>query len=1072
MIKGIIAAIFLLLVMVPVRALNPYGFETFINLGHVYARSAVTTEGGGPVWAEYNDNGGYSRIPSLDDMEGKVIAKAQLRELNEVFNDFKSRNGGQLEYFTPQDLQAPDFELLTADDRKILGLPYIPGDAAIIAFPPKDRRLTTSGPNIEHYAFPIDIRILPSVFDGEGSVFFDSAGTYKYDSTGRIGPMTAYYRKNGETYPGSSSEYSDNTPLGSSGIFGQDVELLNPIYGAFLETPTGYIDPVAYTDAEGAFRLRGAMSPCPGFAYSQDYDTYLRLNYSTFSPRSRSTIPYYMTKTSYNNCMGYGARQPDNSLAGLMAQTTVIGIIAGTPENITTQNFAVAVSVLAGKVFLPPSVLVGEQTLYKADASDEQLYMAQDDYDGDGTLDTVARGKMDESGSFVADPEGDIYGVFFSGSSNPGQPDITRVMDVIPNLSSEGLLSSISLSDLEKTDIYVFRESTGQLITERKGLKDFDAGSTGRSEAENDFFHFTIPVRGPEDQFSTYGRRAGGFANWQAKNKMNPDLQRFEADHLRPGEALRVVAINRPTGYIGSVRAIMTPPTVGGYIGVFIPAILMGPPNLKVWATRQYKPAGLLANSDTERRMVSNGGAATTDDHLVEVHTEWRDHTGYPLPVGLTGYGYTGRLTKQIGEGGTFDNAAQEFEINPGRQMQVLKFSGEAPQHYYLQVNGYPIGDQNDFSSYSQGDQVGALIHRPSRYVPVKVPLYFEQGTINDRLAIRNSDSENIDEYDVPAQFYWVYRPELSFSTVDLLVSEINEKDEEQGTAINLLDAATPVISSLADFVKVLFELVGSEYERITSFDGEQEFVFALGAQEVKVDINKNAQGSQQISFSNLEHLSSLEVEDFLTMSLYLNHDSQNTLWEWGFTTLDVDIDSDNNNGVELPERSVQEELIESVSGHTGKRIILNNDDANQNSVPDFAEFDYVDASGKRVEKYFVPFIVDIPIEVPIERSTITFSYSGSDPLGVTSVVDPQAPGMMIYTALPGQMRLWNENADVSRNPQGINQGGDYISPDVKLTLLQLGYTHEQRTRNFYIEALERTEAKQGRIVIALEYEE
>ena len=79
MIKGIIAAIFLLLVMVPVRALNPYGFETFINLGHVYARSAVTTEGGGPVWAEYNDNGGYSRIPSLDDMEGKVIAKAQLR---------------------------------------------------------------------------------------------------------------------------------------------------------------------------------------------------------------------------------------------------------------------------------------------------------------------------------------------------------------------------------------------------------------------------------------------------------------------------------------------------------------------------------------------------------------------------------------------------------------------------------------------------------------------------------------------------------------------------------------------------------------------------------------------------------------------------------------------------------------------------------------------------------------------------------------------------------------------------------------------------------------------------------
>ncbi len=34
-------------------------------------------------------------------------------------------------------------------------------------------------------------------------------------------------------------------------------------------------------------------------------------------------------------------------------------------------------------------------------------------------------------------------------------------------------------------------------------------------------------------------------------------------------------------------------------------------------------------------------------------------------------------------------------------------------------------------------------------------------------------------------------------------------------------------------------------------------------------------------------------------------------LWEWAFTILDIDIDSDNNDGVDLPQRSREEEDIE-----------------------------------------------------------------------------------------------------------------------------------------------------------------
>ncbi|MBQ0727496.1 MAG: hypothetical protein KBT77_09135, partial [Thalassolituus oleivorans] len=68
--------------------------------------------------------------------------------------------------------------------------------------------------------------------------------------------------------------------------------------------------------------------------------------------------------------------------------------------------------------------------------------------------------------------------------------------------------------------------------------------------------------------------------------------------------------------------------------------------------------------------------------------------------------------------------------------------------------------------------------------------------------------------------------------------------------------------------------------------------------QEIEVTLDKGKDGSeeQQISFSNLEYLSELEVEDYLTLSLYLNQDAQNTLWEWGFEHLLVTSrDADND---------------------------------------------------------------------------------------------------------------------------------------------------------------------------------
>src|SRR5690554_4178235 len=101
------------------------------------------------------------------------------------------------------------------------------------------------------------------------------------------------------------------------------------------------------------------------------------------------------------------------------------------------------------------------------------------------------------------------------------------------------------------------------------------------------------------------------------------------------------------------------------------------------------------------------------------------------------------------------DNQVNEFSIDPGRHMQVIRFDQQQPYHHYVQVNGYPSSEQNDFSS---GEHSGALAHRPSRYVPIKAPLYDEQGSVYDRLALLNTDYGRTRT----PKYHWVYRPELS----------------------------------------------------------------------------------------------------------------------------------------------------------------------------------------------------------------------------------------------------------------------------------------------------------------------
>lgn len=47
------------------------------------------------------------------------------------------------------------------------------------------------------------------------------------------------------------------------------------------------------------------------------------------------------------------------------------------------------------------------------------------------------------------------------------------------------------------------------------------------------------------------------FGDWQAKSGINPELHQRQADHLKPGDRVELIAINRATGYMGSVQTTM-----------------------------------------------------------------------------------------------------------------------------------------------------------------------------------------------------------------------------------------------------------------------------------------------------------------------------------------------------------------------------------------------------------------------------------------------------------------------------------------------------------------------------------
>jgi len=83
-------------------------------------------------------------------------------------------------------------------------------------------------------------------------------------------------------------------------------------------------------------------------------------------------------------------------------------------------------------------------------------------------------------------------------------------------------------------------------------------------------------------------------------------------DFLRPGETVRLIAINRATGYMGT-KSVRLAENYSQGDGLLQHEIQLYPPNLKVIATRTFKDqAGLTKDERHENQLIGSEGAGLT----------------------------------------------------------------------------------------------------------------------------------------------------------------------------------------------------------------------------------------------------------------------------------------------------------------------------------------------------------------------------------------------------------------------------------------------------------------------------
>ncbi|WP_193345321.1 hypothetical protein [Cellvibrio japonicus] len=885
--------------------------------GAVMARAMVLDSQGKPILVEYNENGEELSVVNWSG-EFKDLSIISVHEYRmekaryDIYRESRKHDLAMDAEIVPVD-EFKQTEYKAADGKTTIIKPQLKSYVKSVLVRGQSNRIVPSGHKgawepLVLLSFSIDLSQDVPAIPEKGTLLLNDKGQVIHRTENNIAPRVGFFGD-----PNESQEFY-------SGIRKYDDEIFGPVkHVKVYISPEVFPGSLALTDSQGKYSMRFYLPYCPG-GFDYTTDVWAELHYANFSPYGAPLIPYYLRRQDWTYCYD---PLPVGGFLGLAAYVNASAMAASLSTYFYNVDLKVDVMFLSGRIFLRnpdgSAIGVGNTTEYHVTAAaTDRTAQTFYDFDGDGKYDTSEVGDIEDQpqpdGSikkvFVAKANGQYQGVYFSSLPKvQGQPNAVRLSDRAADPAPNGLLKSISKEDLKNTDILVFRESTGQLILERSGLKDEEISSRvdiGLGE-DDKYFYYRLMLRGPADYDLNIGaiNRHKNWADWAEEYRLAEPLRKREADHPKSGEWVRLVVINRATGYMGTQRVQLMDASknIMGMLNVKLEDTFLQPPNLKIWAERDHKQEyGLDKGKTSANNVIGTEGASLSSDEKITVYTAWYDEEGRPLPEGLgedngLQYGLTARLAKVTAENkldAVSHSKLSEFGIKPGTHTEVLRVKDNltTEDHFYVHVVGTSKHEKPSFDVNPGAPP--PLDTRPKHATPFLVPFNDESEDWKSWSAWnqlkRAYDAEQLDSEPIKprAAYSWYLRPEYQFSQLSLEVESIireytdesGNKNEQELLVEQEGEGRIPTIRSNDDLITVFYSLIANNLNRLTPLEGEQEWVFGLGASEVKATIGKGG----EIRFDNLSHIDYLDPTDLLSIRLYLNHDAANTLWEWVFT--------------------------------------------------------------------------------------------------------------------------------------------------------------------------------------------
>ena len=172
-------------------------------------------------------------------------------------------------------------------------------------------------------------------------------------------------------------------------------------------------------------------------------------------------------------------------------------------------------------------------------------------------------------------------------------------------------------------------------------------------------------------------------------------------------------------------------------------------------------------------------------------------------------------------------------------------------------------------------------------------------------------------------------------------------------------------------------------------------------------------------------------------------------------------IDSDNNNGYDMPDMSGIEESIKNAPQKPGKIIGVNNLDSDYDGVPDMFSAYNGSLSAVGIGAKFVPLIIKLGDDVDPYTAILRFTYSTATPYQVRRSGIGNFFNQYLYNFTitnPGYLRIWNRNGNRLRRPVAV-PGGNYIPVSLNIPyreIKNLDKTPEAERRQaiIYVEAI------------------